>query len=309
MTRTVVLVLALALGVAAVAVPEAQQAPIFRSASQTVPVYATVTDKSGRLIPDLLEEHFEIYDNAVRQPITVFRSDVQPITTVIMLDTSASMTLDLDFLKDAAEGFILRLLPEDRARIGSFSDKIRISPRFTSNRDDLIRILRTDLQFGNPTFLWDAIDESMSAMALETGRRVVLVFTDGNDDKSRRMDFERLLARATQEEYMIYAVGKQTVLPAVRLVTKPDRNLKQLAEQTGGGYFELKNNADLNTTFTRVADELHRQYVLGFAVPKFDGLVHNLEVRVKVPGLVARARRSYLAPKAGQAAPAVTPSR
>lgn len=309
MTRTSVLVSTLILGTALAAVPAArQEGPIFRSASETVPIYATVTDRSGRLVPDLQEEDFEVYDNGVRQTLTLFKSDVQPITTVIMLDMSGSMTLDLEFLKDAAENFILRLLPDDRARVGSFSDKIRISPRFTNNRDDLIRILRNDLQFGNPTFLWDAIDESMSALAAETGRRVVLVFTDGEDDRSRNNDYDDVLTRATSEEFMIYAVGKQTVLPALRMVTRPDRNLRRLAEQTGGGYFELRDNADLNSTFTRVADELHRQYVLGFTPQKLDGLVHKLEVRVKASGMNVRARRTYVAtPSSGTAPPAQSP--
>ena len=86
-----------------------------------------------------------------------------------MLDTSGSMTLNLDLLKLAAERFVLRLLPDDRARIGSFSDKIRISPRFTSDRDELVRILHSEIQYGNPTFLWDAIDRSMDALAERDG--------------------------------------------------------------------------------------------------------------------------------------------
>jgi hypothetical protein len=85
------------------------------------------------------------------------------------------LTLNLGFLKVAAEQFVLRLLPSDRARIGSFSDQIFISPTFTNNRDDLVRYLHTEIRFGNPTFLWDAIDRSMDAMAKEQGRRVVLI--------------------------------------------------------------------------------------------------------------------------------------
>jgi Ca-activated chloride channel homolog len=294
MTRVTCLTLTLAVAVA-MAVPAAEQAPVFRSSSQTVPIYATVTDATGRLVPDLAQEHFEIYDNLVKQPITLFKSDVQPITVVAMLDTSGSMTLNIDFLKDAAERFVLRLLPEDRARIGDFSEKIRISPQFTSSRDDLIRHIRTDIRYGNGTFLWDALDDSMSALALESGRRVVLIFTDGEDDKSERRDFDDVFARAQREGFLIYAIGLQSTLPALRMTTRPDRNLRRLAEETGGGYFELKRTADLNSTFTRVADELHRQYVLGFAVTKLDGLVHKLDVRVKVPGMTVRARKTYVA--------------
>src|SRR5439155_6485238 len=102
----------------------------------------TVMDGAGRLVPDLEEKDFEIHDETKKQDITVFRTDVQPISVVIMLDTSGSMTANLDLLKNAAEKFVIRLLPDDRARIGSFSDKIVLSPRLTGNRDELVRYLR-----------------------------------------------------------------------------------------------------------------------------------------------------------------------
>jgi VWFA-related protein len=280
---------------AATAALPAQQAPTFRSTSQVVAIYATVTDRDGRLVPDLAQEHFEVLDNGKPVPLSLFQSDVQPITVVAMLDSSGSMTMNLELLKDAAEQFILRLLPEDRARVGTFSDKIIISPRgrFSSNRDELVRLLREDFQFGNPTFLWDAIDDSMTALAGESGRRVVLVFTDGEDDRSRRNGFDEVLTRALNEEFMIYAIGLHGQV--LNRTTRPDRNLRRLAEQTGGGFFELRRTADLNATFTRVADELHRQYVIGFTPAVLDGLVHKLDVRVKVPGMTVRARKSYLA--------------
>jgi Ca-activated chloride channel family protein len=276
-----------------------RQEPTFRSTSQVVPLYATVTDSTGRLVPDLEEQHFEVYDNAKRQPLTLFKSDIQPITVVVMLDTSGSMTFNLQLLKEAAEQFLLRLLPEDRGRVGNFAERIFISPTFTSNRDDLIRVLHEDIQYGNATFLWDAIDESMSALAKESGRRVVLVFTDGADQKSRRTNFNGVLARAQNEDFMIYAIGLQSHI--LNETTKPDRNLRKLAEQTGGGYFELTRTADLSSTFTRVADELHRQYVLAFNAPALDGTVHLLDVRVKVPGMTVRTRKSYLATPGGLA--------
>lgn len=272
--------------------PLAAQTPTFRSSSQTVAIYATVTDQDGRLVPDLQQEHFEVFDNLKPAPITLFKSDVQPITVVVMLDTSGSMTMNLDLLKQAAERFVTRLLPADQARIGSFSEKIIISPTFTHDRDELIRILHNDIQFGNPTFLWDAIDESMTALSRETGRRVVLVFTDGEDETSQRRSFKDVLTRAQNEDYMIYAIGLESHI--LGQTTRPDRHLRQLAEATGGGYFELSRTADLNATFTRVADELHRQYVLGIDA-QLDGTVHALDVRVKVPGMTARARKSYLA--------------
>ena len=273
----------------------AQQAT-FRAGTRTVPVYATVTDANGRLVPDLDRNHFEIFDNGRKQEITLFENAIQPISVVVMLDTSGSMTMHLDLLKQAATQFVIRLLPEDKARVGSFSDrnKILIRPEtFTNDRDELMRAVREDLQFGNPTALWDATDRSMDALTGIDGRRVVLVFTDGGDNHSDK-DQGHVLRRARAEEFMIYAIGLRSRVRG-QGVTQPDRGLRKVADETGGGYFELERTDELNSTFTRVAQELHSQYVLGFSPQALDGKTHELEVRVTQPGLAARARKSYIA--------------
>ena len=226
--------------------------------------------------------------------LSLFENSIQPITVVVMLDTSGSMTMNLDLLKQAATQFVIRLLPTDKARVGSFSDKIRVAPRgFTSDRDELMRILRDDIQYGNPTALWDATNVGMEALKDIEGRRVVLVFTDGADNWSR-LDEGDILARARNEEFLIYAIGLRSRLRG-QGVTRPDAGLRKVAEETGGGYFELTRTDELNSTFTRVAAELHSQYVLGFTPLAVDGKVHKLEVRINRPGLVARARKSYVA--------------
>ncbi len=282
-----------ALGLCAAAT-HGQQQPTFRSATRTVPVYATVTDATGRLVPDLEQGDFEIWDNGKKVAISLFENSIQPITVVVMLDTSGSMTMNLDLLKQAATQFVIRLLPTDKARVGSFSDKIRVAPRgFTSDRDELMRILRDDIQYGNPTALWDATNVGMEALKDIEGRRVVLVFTDGADNWSR-LDEGDILARARNEEFLIYAIGLRSRLRG-QGVTRPDAGLRKVAEETGGGYFELTRTDELNSTFTRVAAELHSQYVLGFTPLAVDGKVHKLEVRINRPGLVARARKSYVA--------------
>lgn len=274
--------------------PAAQQ-PTFRSGTRIVPVLATVTDAQGRLVPDLQQEDFSILDNGRPQEITFFRNDVQPFTIVVMLDFSASMTANLDLVKAATEQFILRMLPADRGQVGAFSDKIQFSGEFTSDRDDLIAAL-DDLQFGNPTRLYDAIDASIDMLEGIEGRRIVLVFTDGDDTASRR-NIGDVLEKARVKEVMIYAIGLESqFFNGVRMQrTRPDRGLRRLAEETGGGYFELKKTDELASTFTRVAQELHSLYTLGFTPEVLDGREHRLEVQVKRPGTRARARRSYIA--------------
>jgi Ca-activated chloride channel family protein len=279
----------------AAAVLTGQQAT-FKSGTSIVPVLTTVTDSQGRLVPNLEQEEFTILDNGKPQPISFFQNETQPFTVVVMLDFSASMTANLDLLKAATEQFLLRMLPSDKGQVGAFSDKIQFSGTFTNNRDELIKDLK-DLQFGNPTRLYDAIDASIDVLKEVDGRRIVLVFTDGDDTASRR-DMGDALLKARQTETMIYAIGLESeiaIAPGRMQRTRPDRGLRKLAEETGGGYFELKKTAELAPTFTRVAAELHSLYTLGFTPTAFDNKEHKLEVKMKTTGQSARARKSYIA--------------
>jgi len=272
-----------------------QEQPIFKSNVRTVPIYATVIDPSGRLVPDLTQADFSILDNGKPTDVTLFSNESQPFTAVVMLDTSASMTANLKLLNRAAEQFLLRLLPVDKAQVGAFNDKIQLSGTFTNNRDELIGDLN-DLYFGNPTRLNDGIGAGLDALQGIEGRRVVLVFTDG-EDTSSKLGFKSVLERARDEEVMVYSIGLESeYFNGMRIVkTRPSRDLRKISDETGGGYFELAKSADLAPTFTRVAQELRSQYLIGFAPAGLDGKVHKLEVKVSKPGMTVRARRSYLA--------------
>jgi Ca-activated chloride channel homolog len=268
------------------------QQPTFRVGAQNVPVYVTVTDANKRLVPGLLQEDFSIFDDKTKAPITIFDNQIQPVTVAVMLDSSGSMTMNLELLKQAAEQFVIRLLPEDKGRIGYFNDKIAFLSEFSSDRDMLIRSIK-DMQFGNPTRLYDSLLFSLDELRPIDGRKVILSFTDGADTASRG-GLGEVLRRAREEEVMIYGIGLESRIMGMR--TRPDGALRKLAEETGGGYFELKDTDELGPTFTRVAQELHSQYLLGFE-PQTDGKVHKIEVRVGRPGLTARGRRTYQAPK------------
>jgi Ca-activated chloride channel family protein len=273
----------------------AQEQPVFRSSVRTVPIYATVVDASGRLVPELEQADFSVLDNGKPADIALFSNESQPFTSIVMLDTSASMTANLKLLNRAAEQFLLRLLPVDRAQVGAFNDKIQLSGEFTNDRDALIAALN-ELYFGNPTRLNDAIATSLDELKGVDGRRVILVFTDG-EDTSSRIGFKTVLERARDEEVMVYAIGLESeYFNGMRVVrSRPSRDLRRIADETGGGYFELQKTADLSPTFTRVAQELRSQYLIGFTPAALDGKVHKLDVRISKPGMTVRARRSYLA--------------
>lgn len=295
MTKTVRMLAVALLAAAALTVSASGQQPVFRTGARMVSVYSTVTDAHGRLVPELTKDDFEILDNQQPQPISLFDASIQPITVVVMLDTSASMTAHLDLLKAAASQFFIRLLPADKARVGAFNDKIQISARFTSDRDDLIGEL-DGLDYGNPTRLYDAIAVGLDALKNIEGRRVILVFTDG-DDTASDVGMGKIVDRARIEDVMIYSIGLQSEFfnGQRKVRSRPDRGLKKLAEETGGGYFELEKTDELGATFTRVAQELHSQYLLGFAPPTLDGKIHKLELRIRKAGMQVRARKSYLA--------------
>ncbi len=234
---------AFAVGACALTVLAVPTGAQIKVSTQTVPLYVTVTDTAKRLVPDLLREDFEIYDNGKLQTLTNFDNQVTPISVVVMLDTSGSMTLALDLVKQAAEEFLIRLLPEDKGKVGAFNDKIEVKPQtglpFTNNRDQLIRYLQ-ELDFGYPTRLYDAVDYGINELKTVDGRKVVLVFTDGADTASR-LDSGDVTERSRVDEVMVYSVGMENEYMAgnQRVRTSPDRGLRRLSEETGGGFFML----------------------------------------------------------------------
>jgi VWFA-related protein len=302
---------AVTIGIFSVALP-AQQ-PAFKSGARTVAVYATVAGKDGRLVTDLTAGDFEVKDNGKPQAITVFSNDIQPITVVLMLDRSGSMRGNVRLVEQAAQAFVERLQPADKARIGTFAERIDIEPAdFTSDHEALLRILRSEMPVTGPTPLWNAVDEAIAAARGREGRRAVLVFSDGGDApvnfKTNNRSIMDVMRRAQQENVMVYAIGVQTTVlqgPSSRggfggltgsmTSIRPDPGLAIVAEDTGGGYFELTRGENLNTTFAQVADELHHQYALGFEPASLDDKMHKLEVRITKSGMKARARKEYFA--------------
>ncbi len=326
-----------AAGAVLVAAPQTQP-PQFGTANRTVAVYATVTGARGRLVPDLTREDFAIDDNGKRQTLTLFANDIQPITLIMLLDRSGSMKANFDLEARAAEAFVHDMLPGDKARVGSFAKYIQIDPEdFTSDRDKLINILRTELQQDGPTPLWNAVDRGIDKLLIEQGRRVILVFTDGVDMplnfSNHNKSLKDVMKRAEENDVMVYAIGLagQNGMPAPSgggggidrsrggmppnpfgglggramggggqmqmQAEKPDEGLPKIAAATGGGYFELTSPHDLASSFARVANELHHQYALGFTPEKLDGKMHDLTLHLSQPELVARARKRYLASK------------
>jgi len=290
----------------------AAQTPVFRSSSDTVPLYVTVADTAGRRVPGLTREDFHILDNGAAQPVTQFDNSPQPLRLVALFDLSSSMTGNVPLMKRACEELVAHLAPADLVRVGTFGERITFSA-FTRDMSALTAPLGAAIPPTAPTPLWRAVDRAMTEIRTASeGRPVVLILSDGRDSASTIGESfitpAQVRDRAIQEDVMIYGVGIRSApgpvfpggirsLADVMRPPMPDPSLGALALDTGGGYFELGSRDDLAKTFTNVVDELHRQYLLGFSPPSRDGAVHKIEVRSPRADLTLRARKTYVAPK------------
>jgi Ca-activated chloride channel family protein len=321
-----VAILAAALWVGAPAAQDTRgaQDTVYRSRSDLVSLFATVTTADDALVTDLPKDAFQVYDNGHRQAVTVFSREVQPISVVVLLDRSGSMAADADLVTDAAAEFVKRLLPVDRARIGHFSNEIVLAPDdFTSDQAELLRVLGGAIQPAESSPIWTATDRAVTALLHAGGRRVILLLTDGHDNPMLgqvHTDVKDVIYRAEYDEIMLYTIGVSSTGWQVTgggplrslgyprssggahfssKTEPPDPSLKRLADESGGRYFSLDPEQNLASLFARIADELHHQYWLGFVPVKLDGDVHKLEVKVAGHGLTVRARRSYVADARG----------
>jgi len=281
-------------GLILTAAPAAQQTPQFRAGVRTVPVYASVRDRSGEFVLDLTAGDFEVLDNGKIQAITTFTRDVQPLSVVILIDGSTSVVPVMKEVLDAANQFIIRLMPGDKGRVGSFADRVRLMPKFTSNRDELLAYIADEfnIRMANSTRLWDGIVDSLDALNGTEGRRVVLVMSDGFDTSSSA-GAGNVMGLARRYDAIVYAIAVWSREGTTHV--KPSRDLEGVATETGGGFFEMHEYDDMNRTTTRISEELHNQYVLGFTPQTLDGKVHKIDVHIKRPDMLVVARKSYVA--------------
>ena len=322
---------AIAAVVMAVATVSTQQKPTFRGGVSTVSIYATVRATDGHLVTDLTADDFEIKDNGATRAVTVFSREIVPITVTMMLDMSGSQERFVDWMRDAANAFVDELLPADRARVGTFGREIAISPRLTGDKTYLQRVVAEEIWPGGFTPLWDAMDEAMSSLSEQTGRRVILALTDGFDSTSplppssasfvgpqtgaqsaiaRSQAAARAAAsnnapagryseihrRTAREDFMVYAVSKNPPLKAAPMGSNSlSSQMMGLAMESGGGFQIFAFDRDAASAMRQVAEELHHQYLLGFTPATIDNRVHKLEVKIRRGGFSVRARQTYLA--------------
>lgn len=305
----------------------------------TVPV--SVMDRSGKYIPDLSREDFHIFEEGVEQRVSYFATVDQPFTVALVIDTSGSTDYRLEDIQSAAIAFVNQLKPEDRIMVVSFDDQINVLTRPTNDRNELIRAIRRT-RTGGGTRLYDAVDQVIKKhLKGISGRKAIVLFTDGVDTTSRQASYDSTLRLAEELDALIYPVAydtrnnrggpQQIPLPGGRGgvilgipfprspipgtggggggSTPADNQrarmyLFELARRTGGRLYNGGSMLGISQAFAQVAEELRRQYSLGY-YPKHGGQAgqrRQLKVRVNQPNLVVVARDSYIySPKSDSA--------
>jgi VWFA-related protein len=301
----------------------------------TVPF--SVKDRNGRYVPDLKREDFKVFEEGVEQKITYFATVDQPFTVVLVIDTSNSTNFRLEEIQDAAISFVNKLRSDDRVMVVSFDDSIDVLCEPTNDSDKLIKAIRST-RTGGGTRLYDAVDQVINKhLKRITGRKAVVLFTDGVDTTSRRATYQSTVRQAEELDALIYPVsyntsngigsigGPQQIplpggrggigigLPFPRMpgttggggggggsspadYRRAGAYLQELAQKTGGRVYSGDSVMGLSQAFAWVAEELRRQYSLGYypSPQGQEGQRRQIKVRVSQPSLVVAARDSYI---------------
>ena len=269
-----------------------------------------VEEPNGTAVTGLAQTNFEIDVAGASRPIESFAAGTErPLSLVLLFDVTASMETKIkrSAIRSAVEkGIIPRLRPEDRVQVGSFARTITIGPVIAGNPRALQAAVQKALDPEHsdtlgPSPMWDAIDAAVKALATSTGRRSIIVVSDGRATGNREAP-EDVGNRAVAAAVTVSVVGedsemmiRQNANTGVRV--RPGAGLEWIAATTGGLYLPDRAIAlEPTTILERLLAELHNRYTLGFTPPVRDGKVHALNIRVDRPGLTLRARRLFSAP-------------
>ena len=251
----------------------------FQSRIDVVAIYPSVRDGNNRLVTNLTKEDFQGQVDGKAVQLTTFSVESVPLSIVLLLDMSGSMTPVFLQIRESARHFVRGLSQRDRMRIGTFGVEVSLSPLMTSDQSILDRILSEELWPDGSTPMWRALEAGLKSLAAEPPRRVIVILTDGEAFNDDRKDAVESLTERT--ETTVYAIG----LPGSGLAGP----VRSLARESGGGHLVLRADEQLRTAFETLLQELRAQYVVGFTPPTLDGRTHSLRVRTRSNGLTVRA--------------------
>jgi VWFA-related protein len=290
--------------------PEIDEDDVIRVETNLVKLPVSVTDGNGRFISGLRQEDFQIFENGFPQQIEYFTSVENPFTIVLLLDLSPSTKYKINEIQDAAISFFDEMRRDDRLMVVTFARNIDFLSDGTASNERVRQAIR-GTRFGDGTSLYEAVDFANRLIRPIQGRKAIVLFSDGVDTSSRRSSYEGTVKRIEESNALLYSVKYNTFIdhqanskkkiiygaggsPAEHKRGK--EYLESLTKVSGGRLYEADTTVNLNNAFKNIAEELRRQYSIGY-YPENEGKAgdrKNILVRVKRPNLIVRSKGSYI---------------
>lgn len=262
----------------------------------------TVTDRRGTTILGLGEDKFALWDGRAPQSIVTFHTEDGPCSVGVVIDMSGSMRNTLGMAKQLVRAFLKASNPDDEFFLVGVSSKPETFSQFTTDVDELGGKL-VFAGAGGSTALVDSIYEALARVrSAHTSRKALLIVSDGMDNNSRHSKAEllRLAVEADTQIYTIAIDGAPAYLKPVEAAEfrRGLSFMEEMAKQTGGLNFVIRNPADAPRAADKVGMALRNQYVIGFRPQSQDdsGKFHRLRIQVKLPDARIYARSGYYAP-------------
>lgn len=304
-------------------VEEVSAGDVVRINTTLVTVPVSVLDRQGRFVYGLRREDFRLFEDGVEQSVVHFEPTEMPFTVALLLDTSASTRFDLEEIKAAAIAFAKQLRLQDRVLVVTFNDEVELLLEATNDFWRIREVIQRDVSSGQSTRLYDAVDLVIrKRLDKIPGRKAIVLFTDGVDTTSYGATARSTLRQVEELDALIYPIqydtrehvqGKTSVnlwpFPAMIFgnpsigrgsteadYKRADRYLHGLADNTGGRLYSANDPAQLAQAFTSIAEEIRRQYRLGYYPQNQtdSGERHAIKVSVNRPDIAVRARNTYI---------------
>ncbi len=307
---------------------EAEDTDVIKVDTGIVSIPVKVLDRNGRFIGGLKKENFKVLEDSVEQEIAYFSNEQQPFTVALVLDMSYSAKFKAEEIQAAALAFINQLRPNDKVMVVSFDQDVYVQCEPTNDRKVLQKAIRkTKISYG--TSLYDAMDLVINEKFKKiTGRKAIVLFSDGVDTSSLKSDDLTNLGDALELDALIYPIEYDTFNEVQSMRNKPvigsptstnpiptvgigkmsskgttaeeyrkaDEYLNEMANRTGGRLYQASTLVNLSDAFSNIASELREYYSLGY-YPKEEsqnGKKHKIKVRVDKQGAAVKARDSYV---------------
>jgi Ca-activated chloride channel homolog len=269
----------------------------FRSDTRLVVLHASVTDRKGKLLTNLNQGDFKIFENGQPQQIKIFRREDVPVSLGIVIDDSGSMSTKRTRVEAAALAMVRESNPQDEVCVINFNDDAFLDVPFTNDIHKMEQgLARIDSRGG--TAMRDALNMSLDYTKdkAKKDKKVLLVITDGNDNASN-VSLESVVRHSNQADTLVYAIGLFTE-EEKHEASKARRALKELTAATGGLAFYPKDVSEVQALAVEVARDIRRQYTIYYtpAVQALDGSYRQIKVTVEAPGKpTVRTRSGYYA--------------